>query len=254
MLHSPCGVFVKVFSDEEIAKPFLEALLKVKIERVSIVGEAHLEANPKRKFVRFDVMVKDDSKGSAGRVFDLEMQMVDTKELPLRARYYQGICDIETLASSYSYKDLQEQYIIFLCPKDIFGKDRPFYLFENREKDDHSLLLGDRTFKIFCNFKKYADVADESIREYLEYFATGETTSAATREIQDKVDFYHKDPKTRSDYMLFKDMLTEEREEGRAEGADSTKRELAKAFRDDGFPVEAIAKRTGLSPEEIKAL
>lgn len=38
-----------MFSNEEIAKPFLEALLKVKIECVSIVGEAHLEANPKKK-------------------------------------------------------------------------------------------------------------------------------------------------------------------------------------------------------------
>lgn len=43
-------------------------------------------------------------------------------------------------------------------------------------------------------------------------------------------------------------------EEGRAEGADSKNRELAKAFRDDGFPIEAISKRTGLTPEEIAAL
>ena len=29
---------------------------------------------------------------------------------------------------------------------------------------------------------------------------------------------------------------------------------MAKGFRDDGFPVEAIAKRTGFTVEEIKAL
>lgn len=46
----------------------------------------------------------------------------------------------------------------------------------------------------------------------------------------------------------------EGREQGRAEGADSTKKELAKAFRDDGISLEIISKRTGLSPEEIKAL
>lgn len=33
-------MFVKVFSDEEIAKPFLKALLKIDIEQVHIVGEA----------------------------------------------------------------------------------------------------------------------------------------------------------------------------------------------------------------------
>ena len=54
--------------------------------------------------------------------------------------------------------------------------------------------------------------------------------------------------------MTFEAMLEEERDEGRAEGADAKNRELAKNFRDDGFPLEAISKRTGLTPEEIKAL
>lgn len=101
-------------------------------------------------------------------------------------------------------------------------------------------------------------MTDESIRDYLKYFATDEATSEATRKIQNQVDFYHRDPKTRSDYVTFKDMLEEEREEGReegrAEGADATKRELAKAFRDAGVSLEIIAQQTGLSAEEIKAL
>ena len=56
--------------------------------------------------------------------------------------------------------------------------------------------------------------------------------------------------------------LAEGRAEGRAEGlaegltegCNAKNRELAKGFRDDGFPVEAISKRTGLSVEEILAL
>lgn len=191
-------MFVKVFSDEEIARPFLKALLKIDIEKVFVVGEA------------------------------------------------------------FQQRELKKQYIVFLCPKDIFGNDRPIYEFENREKSDHSLTLGDLTYKIFCNFSKYDAVTDYAIRDYLKYFATGEVTSAATKAIDNKVDFYHKDPKTRSDYMTFEAMLEEERdearEEGRNEGAQAKNKELAKAFRDDGFPLEAIAKRTGLSPEEIRAL
>ena len=42
--------------------------------------------------------------------------------------------------------------------------------------------------------------------------------------------------------------------EGRAEGADAKNRELAKAFRDTGFPIEAISQNTGLSLEEIRVL
>ncbi|MCQ2103554.1 MAG: hypothetical protein MJY98_10065, partial [Fibrobacter sp.] len=72
--------------------------------------------------------------------------------------------------------------------------------------------------------------------------------------IQNQVNYYHKDPKTRSDYMTFEAMLEEEREEGRAEGESLKNRELAKGFRDDGVPLDIISKRTGLTPEEIKAL
>ena len=97
-------------------------------------------------------------------------------------------------------------------------------------------------------------MTDESVRDYLKYFATNEATSAVTRAIQNKVDFYHKDPKTRSDYVTFKDMLEDERDEGRKEGADLKSRELAKKFRDRGIAIEIIAEESGLTLEEIKAL
>ncbi|WP_407441072.1 Rpn family recombination-promoting nuclease/putative transposase [Fibrobacter sp.] len=251
-------MFVKVFSDEEIAKPFLKALLKIDIEKITIVGEAHLQTDPSKKYIRFDVMAKEEGAEGVGRVFDLEMQMVDRGELPKRARYYQGICDTETLACSHKYKELKEQYIIFLCPEDVFGRERPIYEFENREKNDHSLTLGDLTYKIFCNFSKYDAVTDESVRDYLKYFATDEATSEATQKIQNQVDFYHKDPKTRSDYVTFKDMLEDERDEGRAEGraegAKAKAREMAKVMLAEGLSIDMVAKCSGLSEDEIKAL
>ncbi len=39
-------MFVKVFSDAEVAVPFLKALLKVEIEQVAIVGESHQQVDP----------------------------------------------------------------------------------------------------------------------------------------------------------------------------------------------------------------
>lgn len=83
-------MFVKVFSDEEIAKPFLRALLKIDIEKITIVGEAHLQTDPSKKYIRFDVMAKEEGAEGVGRVFDLEMQMVDRGELPKRAHIFQS--------------------------------------------------------------------------------------------------------------------------------------------------------------------
>ena len=42
--------------------------------------------------------------------------------------------------------------------------------------------------------------------------------------------------------------------QGKAEGSDSKNRELAKGFCEDGFPLEVISRRTGLTVDEILAL
>ena len=240
-------MFVNVCSNPETAKPFLEAVLKIKIQKISVVGEYHLDANPQKKRVRFDIFAKEDVGDAVGRTFDIEMQVVDTGELPLRARYYQSICDVETLGTSRRYKELKEQYVIFLCPKDIFGKGRPIYEFENIEKNDHSILLRDLTYKIFFIFSKYEAFTDEAVREYMEYFATSKVASQTAKNLQNQVDFFRRDMKTRSDYMDLEYLLSEERREGRFE----ERTEIAKEMLLEGDLVERVVRLTKLSESEV---
>ena len=240
-------MFVKVFSDPKTAKPFLEAILKIKIQKINVLGEAHLETDPRKKRVRFDIFAKEDVGDAVGRTFDIELQVVDTGELPLRARYYQSICDVETLGSGHHFNELKEQYVIFLCPEDVFGKNRPYYEFENIEKNDHSIILGDLTYKIFCIFSRYREFTDGAVREYMEYFATNEVNSPTARSLQSQVDFFRSNPKTRSDYMEFHYILNEERREGRAEGlAEGEQERLAQANRIAELEAEIAMLRAGL--------
>lgn len=188
--------------------------------------------------------------------------MIDTGELPKRARYYQGMCDLDVLAKGVSYTKLQEQYILFICPEDIFEKDKSVYCFQNREESDPSILMGDLCYKNLYIFNKYSEIEDDSTREYMRYFATKTGESHKMRRINELVERYRRDPITKKAYMTLEQELNLRYEkghekghaEGVAEGTDSTKRELAKAFRDAGFPVEIISEKTKLSIEEIKAL
>ena len=242
-------MFAKVFSNEDVAKDFLQDILKISIDKISVVAEATTQEDPFHKSVRFDVLVKEELPNT-GRYFDIELQMEDTGELPKRARYYQGMCDLDVLAKGVSYDELREQYILFICPDDIFGKDKPVYRFQNREESDPSILMGDLCYKNFYIFKKYSEIKDNSIREYMQYFATQERGSAKMKRIHDLVEQYRKDPITKKAYMTLEQELNIRYKKGLS---DKTK-ELAKGFRDDGVPLEIISKRTGLTPEEIKAL
>ena len=107
-------MFALVFSRKHIAKPFLEAILGIKIfDLQEPEPEKSTETSPFNKGVRYDVFVKEQGPdGEIMRTFDIEMQIEDTHELPKRARYYQALCDSEALNKGESYRNLKEQYII----------------------------------------------------------------------------------------------------------------------------------------------
>ena len=187
--------------------------------------------------------------------------MVDTKELPQRARYYQSVDDGVALSKGGFYTNLKDQYIIFLSPKDIFNHGFPVYHFENRAREDSNITLGDRTFKNFYIFNKYEEFENPVVKAYMKYFATRNADSRETETIDDQVSYYKADTLIRNKYMTYEFDLHESKEEGRAEGraeanakALAEKKAMAKGLREDGVPVEIISKRTGFTVEEIQAL
>ena len=198
-------MFAMVFSHKEIAKPFLEAVLGIKIHELrDPEPEKTVEVSPFYKGIRYDVFVKETGpSGETLRSFDIEMQMEDTKEIPKRSRYYQAMCDSEALNKGEVYYNLKELYIVFLCPEDIFGQGRAVYRFKNLEVDNPKIELGDLCFKNFYIFNKYRDIAEKSIREYMEYFATRKPSSPETENIDRLVKWYQTDNETRKHYMTW---------------------------------------------------
>ena len=95
------------------------------------------------------------------------------------------------------------------------------------------------------------DVAEKSIKEYLEYFATNKATSLETRNIERQRQWYLSDNETRKRYMTWQqeldDMVYEERERAKAaeKRADEEKSRADKAeSRADKY--EKMLKEHGL--------
>lgn len=158
--------------------------------------------------------------GETTRVFDIEMQMEDTHDLPKRTRYYQALCDSEALNKGDSYRNLKEQYIVFICPDDIFKQGRAVYKFKNLEIEHPEHELGDLCYKIFYIFNNYREVAEQSVKEYLEYFATNKATSKGTKDIERQRQWYLSDNETRKRYMTWQqeldDLVYDERQRTKA--------------------------------------
>ena len=169
------------------------------------------------------------------------MQMEDTKEIPKRTRYYQAMCDSESLNKGEVYYNLKDLYIMFLCPEDIFGQGRAVYRFMNLEVNNPKIELGDLCFKNFYIFSKYRDVAEKSIRDYLEYFATKKPISPETENIDRLVKWYQTDNETRKRYMTWQQEIDIAVDQERRRADDAERRFYEAKARADEIQKQADA-------------
>ncbi|MDD7125608.1 Rpn family recombination-promoting nuclease/putative transposase [Treponema porcinum] len=179
-------IFCRVMSENlDLCKDFLEMLLNIQIERLELSEtEKTIDVDFLSKGVRFDVYVKDGT----GRCFDIEMQTTDRRNLPKRARYYQGILDISNLNQGFDYEELHESYIIFLCLDDVFRKGLPIYTFRNVCAEDGKTPLNDGTIKVFCNARKYDKMPTERLRTFFRYLLENKTdNSSFAKSLEEKV-------------------------------------------------------------------
>ncbi|MCQ2613936.1 MAG: Rpn family recombination-promoting nuclease/putative transposase [Treponemataceae bacterium] len=229
----------------DICKEVIERLLQIEIDHIEMAQEEVIKVDMNAKSIRMDVYIKN-----ATQAFDLEIQALDTHELPERARYYQGIIDVDTLKSGELYSELKDSYIIFICITDIFGKGLPIYRFENLCTDDSSISLNDRAYKYFFISSKYGKIRNEKQRNFLQLVMNNEKTDELSSKILEKVKSAKQNILVRKGYM---DLIREKAYAAKA--AEKRKAdEDAIAFLKEGLSPDLIAKCINLPLEHVKEL
>ena len=256
-------MFNKVMtSDLDACRGVIETLLGIKISRIECVqDERTLEVDALAKGVRFDVYVSNST-----QVFDVELQMVNRGDLPMRARYYQSVADVDALNRGMGYSEMKENYTLFLCPFDLFGRGLPVYTFENTCREAPEIKLNDKTLKVFYNFKRYDMIPDEERKRLLEFFSSGRSASRLTGRLDVILKELRGKQKWRNEYMTWEMMLKERHDDGiaigekrgekrgRAEGMAAGKIETARNMLKDGLSADLITKCTGISAQQISEL
>ncbi|MDE6606901.1 MAG: Rpn family recombination-promoting nuclease/putative transposase [Lachnospiraceae bacterium] len=209
-------LFGKIMQDQELCKELIQMILpNLKIDHIEYPElQKTITPDMDAHGVRLDVYVKDDKE----TVYDIEMQVSDTKELPKRSRHYQGMIDLQLIDRGQHYKRLNQSYIIFICPFDLYGKGRHIYTFENICKEDNSLSMGDGTVKIFLNTEGMLDDTDRKLKAFLDYVAGKEPEDPYVEKLKNAVKEARKNRKWRHEYMTLSMRDQENIEKGREEG------------------------------------
>ena len=264
-------MFCKVMSDPDICKELLEILLHIKIERLEFQEpQKSFRLTSESKGIRLDVYVKDSN-----RVFDIELQTTNERNLELRTRYYQGVMDISELEKGEFFSNMKESYIIFICMFDPFGAGMPIYTVKQTFAENEKLIFDDKTHKIFYNVKAFEKIAnDVETKAFLEYLCKHQSTTKFTQSLETAVYRNKNNQNWRKDYMTLaynlslavekaaKKAAKKAREEGIAIGrnegislgAQQKAIETAKNLLSIGLSQKQISQVTGLSIDEIEKL
>ena len=255
-------MFGLIMQDKEICREALECLLGIKIDRLEYI-------EPQKTIVpvytshgiRLDVYVNDGAK-----VYDVELQNRDEKDIGKRTRYYQGMMDTESLLKGEDYDELKESIIIFLCRFDPFKKGIQWYTVKRTCIEDNNVFIDDGALVKVFNCTAYEKVANGSLQAFLRYIQNNRAESDFTRRISDMVEAQKRLEATKKLYFTWSlhdhDVRKHGREEGRKEGirigekkGQSEKAiETARKMLARNYPVNDIADITGLSVKKIEEL
>ena len=253
-------IFCKVLEENpDVCKELLEMLLDIKIDRIEQPkSEQTFKTDFDSRGIRLDVYVKDGT----GRCFDIEIQTSNYMRLEKRARYYQGLMDVDSIQSGQEYSALKDSYVIFLCLGDAFGHRLPVYTFRYRAEEDKNILMNDGTVNIFFNATMYDKMQSENLRSFFRYLCGKNSDDNFTDRLSALVERVKMNAQWRHRYMTIEQEIklqvearTKERlNEKLNEKLDESKLEIAKNLLKINISPEQIAMATGLSLEQVKNL
>lgn len=251
-------LFGKVMQDPELCKELLQRILpELEIDRVEYPElQKGIRPDAEAKSVRLDVYVKDGKE----TVYDIEMQAVNTMELPKRSRYYQSMLDLQMIDKGQMYKQLKPCYVIFISPVDVFGRGRHIYTFENMCKEDQTLLLGDGAVKIFLNGDSQMEDVSSELRAFLDYVCGKPSEDSFVKRLEEAVREARKNREWRREYMTLwmRDQENIERgiQQGMQQGMQQGVQGAVGLLRDAGWEdiriKAAIMKQYNLAEDEAE--
>lgn len=250
-------MFAAVMLDEDNCKEFLERALQIPIDHVEVSTEKNIVYHPEYKGVRLDVYAKDEKNTR----YNVEMQVSTQNSLGLRSRYYQSQMDMEMLLSGSEYAELPNSYVIFICDFDPFNEQKYKYTFQMECKETANAELHDKRNIIFLSTKGRNDeeVSEELIR-FLKFVkadlkeSQNDFQDTYVRKLQKFIKHIKQNREMEEKYMLFEELLKDEREVGRKEGLEQGRNEGISEGRNLGMSeiLKMFLSKFDILPKELQ--
>ncbi len=239
-------IFCKIMQDKDLLAELIRLVLPdLRFKELDVQAQRAVEIGMDIHGVRFDIFATLED----GSIVEIEMQVLDTGNLPKRMRFYGSLADTQMLEKGVVYSRLRDSYVIMICPFDAYGEERHIYTFTNRCKQNTDLEMGDGTTKIVLNAAGTMDDVSGRLKAFLDYVAGKMADDEYVLKLDEAVKKARANKEWRREYMtlMMRDLENQEigeergREEGRKEGRKERDMEKIAEMLRDGKTPQAIA-------------
>ena len=272
-------VFQLLFGEvgsENITKDLLSCILDEEINEVDLNQNLVLRRNlPDGKMGIVDVLAKINN----NEYCNIEMQMIDKKNIIKRILYYWSRQYCKELHKGDNYSNLKRTIIVLIANFELDNlHDLNFHTkwkiidFDARKTvltEDFELNI----IEIPKMYKSNITEKDEKLKQWLSFLENPESSEVSIymknnesmKRAKEKLDTISKDDKLRRIAELREKAILDEKEaeytgfskgleQGRKEGLALRNREIAKNMKSENIDIELIIKLTGLTKKEIEEL
>ena len=267
--------------NEEFLIDFLNALLKIQIEKIDIRNDVNL-GNIKRdaKAGRLDIQAELND----GIIIDIEMQVENLHNMEERTTYYASKVISKETKRGTEYKDIKKVIVINILDYEMLGFNE--YISETeivlKEHKDYEVIRGLKWYFIeLPKFRKIHPDMNEKINQWLAFiddydrglvemaeeknktikkarkeveYLTGDEAVQRWKELEEKWEMDYNSEMHYAKEEAQKVGREEGITEGIKEGIKENKIETAKKMKQKGLSIELIMEITKLSKKEVENL
>ena len=154
---------------EVVARIIAERAIGQKLGKIIVEPEKSIRGiDFGRRGVRLDLFISELDNEKIVRVYDIEPNNYNLKNLPKRDRYNQALSDVKLLDSGADFEQLPDYVSIWILPDDPFDGERMIYTVKNMVTEDTDIVYNDGIKRLFLNAKGSVGGNDE-LRALLNY-------------------------------------------------------------------------------------
>ena len=263
-------MFSEVMRRPENIKPFLEAVLEKKIQRVvTIDKQKDLKDTYDAHGIRLDVYLEDENHTK----YDVEVQARLHRKLEKRIRYYLSGIDRHSLEMNEDYEKMSDSFVIFICVEDYYGAGLAVYERESHIKGAPEIPYEDGSHAYILNANFTKENGNPAVLDFLRCVRASYkkepsdiAESVYLKQIDEAVSEIKEDSGREMEYMTLAMKMMDERKDafeqgeargrakGRAEGRTDEQIKIVKRMLARGLSLEEISDMIDVGLDEVKKL